>query len=221
MFEKMKVASLDFSDALSSSKMVNGAHALLWMDLETTGDDKYEDEIIEIGAMLTDFNLEQIGNTSFEQVITPTDESLGRMMKNHVVREMHLANGLIEDILSGKGVSTFEAQKRLLAWLTNQWNSSKQRGPIDKYKFMLAGSGVSHFDKFYIDTHLIRLADLLVYAPFDIGHTRRAFKIFGCELAGNPSSKDQKNHRALDDVRLHLEEAKFFKTRMREQFVHS
>jgi hypothetical protein len=73
--------------------LTSDAKAILWVDLETTGTDETEDDIIEVGAILTDFDLEVI--RMFSAVSRPSDHAYKRMMENKVVRKMHTDNGLL------------------------------------------------------------------------------------------------------------------------------
>lgn len=116
-------------------------HHLLWLDLETTGTDETKDSIIEIGCVLTDADLNEIG--TFTMYVEPTDEALGRLLRNEVVREMHAANGLLDLIADpdGAAVRPHEAASELLGWL-----DSHSVG-----KVAIAGSGVAHFDRRFLD----------------------------------------------------------------------
>lgn len=184
-----------------------GAIYLLWMDLETTGSDEDMDEIIEIGALLTDFELNQVGRT-FSQVYQPDDTALGRLIKNDVVREMHTANGLLAECIRAKHYARNSLDVN--NWLNYEINRKQRRGPVEKFRFMLAGSGVGHFDREFISRYLPDLDNLLVFAPLDVGMVRRFLKVSGVEPS-HADNTDQKNHRALDDVILHLEEARAYR----------
>lgn len=87
-------------------------HHLLWLDLETTGTDESKDSIIEIGCVLTDADLNEVSD--FTMYVEPTDEALGRLLRNDIVREMHKANGLLDRVLAGEGCKPHEAAGALL-----------------------------------------------------------------------------------------------------------
>lgn len=182
-----------------------GAMALVWIDLETTGADEKHDAIIELGAIMTDFDFNQIGE-EFSAFSRCNYEAMGRLMYNDVVRQMHMQNGLLSDIINSNynGI-----QLKTMQWMSDCINLDKKRGPVTKFRFMLAGSGVGHFDRRFIREQMPELDDLLVFAPFDIGNVRRFLKISGIDAPiDDPSTK---NHRALDDVRMHLNEARRLK----------
>ena len=179
---------------------------LLWLDLETTGSDETNDCIIEVGCILTTHDLTEIAE--FTSVVKPEPLGLGRMLQNDIVRAMHEKNGLLTDVLA-----TTDADKphvvtrRLLDWL--QSNGAAQG------KTVLAGSGVGHFDIRFIRRYMPQLARFLRYWVIDIGSIRRAHDMWvGTTIS---TANDGKTHRALDDVRCHLAEARAFATFWRDR----
>lgn len=178
---------------------------LLWLDLETTGSDETKDCIIEVGCILTTDALEEVAE--WECVVRPTAEGFGRLMLNPVVRSMHASNGLLEalDPLGEAGHEELprpdQAAKSLLTWLA--LNDAK------KDRTVLAGSGVGHFDRRFIARWMPQVDRFLRYWCIDIGVVRRAHGMW----VGTPvsSANDAKTHRALDDARCHLAEARAFK----------
>lgn len=185
----------------------DNAIGILWVDLETTGTDQDVDDIIEIGSILTDFEFNTLDE--FSIVIRPSTYSLGQMMFNPIVREMHTANGLLEECINSK-VDIAEAEQKMMSWMNHVINKKTTRGPVEKFRFMLAGSGVGHFDRRFIKEYMPKLDKILNHGPLDIGAVRRFLRVSGQELAPVPSS-DAKNHRALDDIRMHLEEARAYR----------
>ena len=162
----------------------------VWLDLETTGSSASFDIILEIGMVITDANLEPLG--TFSRVLHD-DGTLA--MADQVVRDMHAANGL--DQLIGDGISLEQAEEEAIAFLK----------PFEKkHDFVLAGSGVSHFDRRFLDESMPRFVKWFRYYNIDVGVLRRSMKLIGREDLLMPFSQQQKTHRALDDARLHLEE---------------
>jgi oligoribonuclease (3'-5' exoribonuclease) len=187
----------------------DGALGIVWLDLETTGSDKKYDEIIEIGALYSDLNFVRHGET-FKCNIMPSDEALGHMMKEPIVREMPPKSGLLDEILSGRCTQAIsDAENLLIDWLDLTINRSKRRGPVEKFRFILGGSGVGHFDRAFIDRHMPRLANLLVFFPMDVGNVRRLARFAGFEQASSRANS-AKTHRALDDILQHFTEARDF-----------
>jgi oligoribonuclease len=197
-----------------------GVQGLLWCDLETTGVEEDLDEIIEIGALITDFDFNVLG-PRFSRIVEPSERALGRLMKNPTIRKMHTDNGLLDEILSsGNAKGPLRAEMDMHSWMDDVINLKTRKGPVDKYRFMLAGSGVGHFDKRFIKTYLPRIDKLLAFPILDVGVVRRFLRFSGVQFPAAPEANN-KNHRALDDIELHLEEARFYKERLREEFVLS
>ena len=174
-------------------------HLLLWLDLETTGTDETRDSIIEIGCILTTEALDMLGE--YESLVLPTDEALGRLLRNPVVKDMHRANGLLDQMLMlESGRKPHAVAQELLAWLDEHTDQ-----PV-----VLAGSGVGHFDRRFLKRWMPQVDRRLRHWCIDVGVIRRAHEMF----TGNPppsSANDAKTHRALDDARCHLKEALAFR----------
>src|ERR1700709_1661246 len=88
------------------------ADRLVWIDCEMTGLDLGIDELVEVAAVVTDFDLKPL-DPGFDIVIKPSAESLAPM--GGVVRTMHTASGLLEEL--EHGVSLGEAEARVLEYL--------------------------------------------------------------------------------------------------------
>src|SRR5689334_2907417 len=70
---------------------------LVWVDLEMTGLDPERDVILEIAALVTDSNLEPVGE-GVDIVVQQPAEALRDMVD--VVRDMHARSGLTEAVLA-------------------------------------------------------------------------------------------------------------------------
>lgn len=176
------------------------ADLLLWVDLESSGSDETKDCIIEVGAILTSTGLGVLGE--FQSNVEPTAEGLGRLMQNPVVRAMHESNGLLAELLGPMPTpKAHEVAKRMLEWLAH--HDAKQGHVV------LAGSGVGHFDRRFIARYLPQIDRFCRYWCIDVGVIRRAHEMWvGTEVS---RANEGKTHRALDDIRCHLEEARAFK----------
>lgn len=172
---------------------------LLWLDLETTGSDVAKDSIIEVGCVLTTTGLDPLGE--FQAVVLPEAEGYGRLMLNDFVRGMHTNNGLLEDLAVGLGRKPHEVTNDLLKWATDLG--------AEQGRTVLAGSGVGHFDRKFIDRYMPQLSRFLRYWCIDIGVVRRAHEMWVGTVVS--TANESKTHRALDDIRCHLAEAQAFK----------
>lgn len=181
---------------------------LLWIDLETTGDQP-TDPILEVGAILTDSDLNTIDE--YESLVSGPLHIQSLDQAIPVIKEMHEASGLAELVRGGWGVELIDAEIAILEMLKRQslsWPDDEN----DK-AFVLAGSGVGHFDRRFIEAQMPLLAAKLAYYVVDVGVLRRSLDLWGLGhvLLQNPV----KPHRALEDARLHLEEARTIRNALR------
>lgn len=172
---------------------------LLWLDLETTGSDETKDSIIEVGCILTTYDLNAVGE--FQAVVTPEPLGYGRMMLNPTVRAMHEANNLLWELSEGNGRRPHEVTNDLMRWLAD---SGASQG-----RTVLAGSGVGHFDRRFIARYMPQLDRFLRYWCIDIGVIRRAHEMWVGSVVS--TENENKTHRAIDDVWCHLKEARIFR----------
>lgn len=180
----------------SMEELIMSEYSLLWLDLETTGSDPEKDKILEIGTVLTDYELNELD--SYSAVIS--DQENLKLMDDYV-RNMHTVNGLIKDIEAGSGTFLKDAEISIIKMMQDNGAPSKL--------VVLAGSGVSHFDRFFIKRYMKDLNAYLKYFNIDVGVMRRVLTIIGRD---DLIMKDfAKPHRALDDARLHLEEMRYIK----------
>ncbi|MBR2544143.1 oligoribonuclease [Candidatus Saccharibacteria bacterium] len=166
---------------------------LLWVDLEMTGLEPDKDKILEVAAIATDMELNEVAR--YEAVVK-VDEKLmkSRMVgdfweKNHVSRD-----ALIAQNETGKPVQ--EVENELLKF-------------IDKYctkELYLAGNSI-HQDRKFIEREMPQLDERLHYRMLDVS----AWKIY-FENALKKKFVKPENHRALDDINGSIEELKWYLT---------
>lgn len=170
---------------------------MVWIDCEMTGLNPDKDVLIEVAALVTDSDLNILGD-GVEAVIRPEPaEALQGMDK--VVREMHTASSLLEDL--DRGVSLQEAERRVLDYV-KKWVPEAKKAP-------LAGNSV-HADKAFLRLGMPELMNHLHYRIIDVSTIK--------ELATRwyPGARDSApdktgNHRALGDIRDSIEELKHYR----------
>jgi oligoribonuclease len=182
---------------------------LAWVDLETTGGDERRDPIIEAAMIITDRALVDLRTLSL--VINPVysgpryGDWKQRLDAEPVVKQMHTANGLLRDL--SFGMSLAEAQNAMIETLEHYGA---------KGEFLLAGSGVSHFDRRMLVEQMPRFDSWLVEGKsLDVGHVRRFIR----DIAERPdlikreaAPSARKAHRALRDIQAHLAEARHYQS---------
>lgn len=181
---------------------------ILWLDLETTGSSDVA-KIIEVGAILTDSSslLNELGR--FTTVIGP-----GWVAPNweaDVVKFMHQKSGLTEALKDPLNPTVQEAEKMVLRWINDTVGFSTDHIPW-------GGSGVGHFDAKYIKRDWPYLSKRLTYWVYDVGVMRRMLKLIGIQL--DADTTEIKTHRALEDIILHVEEARQYLMLLADNLPH-
>src|SRR5436190_1169020 len=89
---------------------------LVWIDCEMTGLDLGSDLLIEVAALVTDSELNILGD-GVDVVIGASTEDMARMPD--VVRDMHASSGLTKEVAAST-VSVKEAEQQVLAYI-KEW----------------------------------------------------------------------------------------------------
>src|SRR5262245_40758512 len=85
---------------------------LVWIDCEMTGLDLGADALIEVAALVTDGELNVLGE-GIDLVVKPPQQALDQM--GELVQEMHTASGLLAELSAG--VSLAEAEEQVLSYV--------------------------------------------------------------------------------------------------------
>lgn len=168
---------------------------IVWFDGEMTGN-RFDDHLIEIGAVLTDRELVEVDSIQIVLALAPEFHA---QMDPFVVK-MHTINGLLADCAVSE-VESREADAQMTKWIKKYTSGDH---------IPLAGSGVTHFDRPFIRRDLPKFDKYLSYWAYDTGVIRRTLKLFGIDASFADTSGD-KTHRALDDIRAHVEEMRRYK----------
>ena len=176
--------------------MANEQPNLIWIDCEMTGLSLEKDVLVEIAVLVTDSDLNVIGE-GVDVVIKASAEQLAGM--NEYVTQMHTTSGLITQIPDG--ISVQEAEAKVIAYLEN---ASTQPG-----KSPLAGNSVS-VDRSFIARDMPLLNDYLHYRTVDVSSikelTRRWFP-----KAYFAAPAKTGNHRALGDIQDSIAELAYYR----------
>lgn len=178
-------------------------HAM-WVDLETTGADENAGEVLEVGCVLTPLTPLAPELSRYSLVIRPAEQAWPLMM-NEVVHGMHVDSGLLDEIHDGREPLTrVLVDKLLVAWRRAAAREVGASGP-----FVLAGSGVAHFDARWLRLHFPEFSRALTYYTLDVGVMRRALDWADAGMPPYPLP-ETKAHRALDDALDHLAEWRWY-----------
>ncbi|MDB5184055.1 MAG: oligoribonuclease [Candidatus Saccharibacteria bacterium] len=170
---------------------------ILWVDLEMTGLDPVEDRILEVGAIVTDWDFNEIatyeaavkvGPKLFESRIKAEPDFWNKFPE---VRDALIAQN---DSDVAKGGRTVENE--LLEFVAQHFDADE--------RIILAGNSI-HQDRKFIDNEWSRLAKLLHYRMLDVSAWKVVF-----DGKYNKRFAKPEQHRAIDDIRGSIMELKYY-----------
>ena len=169
----------------------------MWIDCEMTGLDLGSDLLIEVAALVTDSELNVLGE-GVDVVIGATAEQLERMPD--VVREMHASSGLTDEVLAST-VTLEQAQEQVLAYV-RQWVPERGRAP-------LCGNSIGT-DRGFLARDMPELDDHLHYRMVDVSSIKElARRWFPRVYFGQPAKGLA--HRALADIIESIRELAYYR----------
>lgn len=169
---------------------------LVWIDCEMTGLDLRTDALVEVAALVTDFDLNVLGE-GVDIVIKPPAEALDQMID--FVRTMHETSGLLDELADG--VTLQEAEEQVLAYLREQC------GPDSRPP--LAGNSVAT-DRGFLARDMPALDEMLHYRIVDVSSIKElARRWYPRAYFGAPVKRG--NHRALADIQESIEELRYYR----------
>lgn len=170
---------------------------IVWIDLEMTGLDIHQHTIVEVAALVTDANLNILGD-GVDMVIHASDEELGRM--NDFVTKMHTSSGLLAEI-QASDVSLTAAEDAVLALVEQYCN------PNDPP--LLAGNSIGT-DRGFIREYMPRLDAALHYRMIDVSTVKELARRWAPRVYFNQPEKGLA-HRALADIVESIRELDFYR----------
>jgi len=167
---------------------------IVWIDCEMTGLELENDALIEVAALVTDFELNQLGD-GVDVVIKPEPAALEQM--GDFVRDMHTRSGLLREL--DEGVSMEEAQALVLEYVM-------QHAP-EAGKAPLGGNTVST-DRGFLERDMPQLAGHLHYRTIDVSSIKELSRRWYPRAYFNAPAKHG-GHRALADIRESIAELRY------------
>ncbi len=162
-----------------------------------TGLDLATDALVEIAVLVTDSELNVIGE-GVDVVIQATQDQLDAM--NDFVKNMHTASGLITQIPSG--ISASAAEEKILEYL--------QASGTEPGKSPLAGNSVS-VDRNFIARDMPKLNEYLHYRTIDVSSIKELARRWHPKTYFASPAKTG-NHRALGDIQDSIAELAYYRT---------
>ncbi|CUR56451.1 Oligoribonuclease [metagenome] len=169
---------------------------LVWIDCEMTGLDLGADALIEVAALVTDFELNVLGE-GIDVIIKPPQESLDQMVE--FVRTMHETSGLLEELAAGTTLA--DAEEQVLAYI-------KEHCP-DGTRPPLAGNTVAT-DRSFLARDMPALESFLHYRIVDVSSIKElSRRWYPRAYFAAPTKRG--NHRALADIQESIEELRYYR----------
>lgn len=169
---------------------------LVWIDCEMTGLDPVNDALIEVACLVTDAELNVLGD-GVQVVIKPSDEAVAGM--NDFVRQMHTTSGLIEELDAGTTME--DAQRQVLDYV-------KEHVPVAS-KAPLAGNTVG-MDRIFLDRDMPDLIGHLHYRVVDVSSLKELVRRWYPRVFFNAPDKTG-GHRALGDIQDSIRELRYYR----------
>ncbi|MFD0867056.1 oligoribonuclease [Tessaracoccus lubricantis] len=169
---------------------------LVWIDCEMTGLDLATDALIEVAALVTDGDLNVLGD-GVDVLIKPTDEQLAAM--GDFVREMHTKSGLLEELQGGTTME--DALAQVLDYV-------RTHVPIPR-KAPLAGNTIGT-DRAFLARDMPELEQWVHYRNVDVSSIKELARRWYPRVQYLAPVKSG-NHRALADIQESIEELRYYR----------
>ena len=169
---------------------------LVWIDCEMTGLDTVNDALIEVAALVTDFDLNVLGE-GIDLIVKPPAEALAQM--NDFVRNMHEKSGLLVELDSG--LTMADAEEQVLGYI-KEFCPDGSRPP-------LAGNTVAT-DRAFLARDMPALEAFLHYRIVDVSSIKELSRRW-YPRAYFQSPPKRGNHRALADIQESIEELRYYR----------
>ena len=169
----------------------------MWIDCEMTGLDLGSDLLIEVAALVTDSDLNVLGE-GVDIVIGASAEQLERMPP--VVREMHASSGLTDEVLAST-VTLQEAEQAVLAYV-REWVPEPRKAP-------LCGNSIAT-DRGFLSRDMPVLDDWLHYRMVDVSSVKELARRWYPRVYFNAPQKGG-GHRALADILESVQELRYYR----------
>jgi oligoribonuclease len=170
---------------------------LVWIDCEMTGLDLGRDRLIEIAALVTDSDLNVLGD-GVDVVIHADDDALTGMID--VVKQMHNRSGLTDEVRAST-VDVAQAEAMVLEYIRAHVPQAKTAP--------LAGNSIAT-DRGFIARDMRSLDDYLHYRMIDVSSIKELCRRWYPRIYFGQPEKGLA-HRALADIHESIRELQFYR----------
>ena len=161
-----------------------------------TGLDQVADALIEVAAVVTDSELNVLGD-GVDIVISPPEAALEQM--NDFVRDMHTTSGLLDDLPAGATLA--EAEATVLEYIRS-WVTDAGKAP-------LAGNSIGT-DKAFLERDMPELIGHLHYRVVDVSSIKELARRWYPRVYYASPEKNG-GHRALADILESIDELRYYR----------
>ncbi|WKD60570.1 Oligoribonuclease [Corynebacterium ciconiae DSM 44920] len=182
---------------MSEQQLPDKYDRLVWIDLEMTGLDPQRHVIVEIAAVVTDAQLNILGE-GVDIVVHASEEELAHM--DDFVSTMHSSSGLTEEIKAST-TSLAEAEKAVLELIAEHCDS--------EHPAPLAGNSIAT-DRSFIRAHMPELDKALHYRMVDVSSIKELARRWQPRVYYHQPDKGLA-HRALADIVESIRELDYYR----------
>ena len=161
-----------------------------------TGLDSVNDALIEVAALVTDSELNILGD-GVDVVIKPDDAALAQM--NDFVRDMHTRSGLLTELPAGKTMA--EAEALVLDYI-RKWVPDPRKAP-------LVGNSVGT-DRVFLARDMPSVVEHLHYRIIDVSTITEVSRRWYARADFQAPAK-LGGHRALGDIKDSIDELRYYR----------
>lgn len=137
---------------------------IIWCDVETTGVVAFNDELLEIGALVTDMEGNKVGE-GFTQVVQVADMKTTVDKCDDYVQNMHTKNGLFEDLWYG-GLPLDKIEDLFIEWLKE--TVPEYDGSFDKNLVFYFGGRSITLDRNFLYANTPRIFNVFSHQSIDL-----------------------------------------------------
>jgi oligoribonuclease len=180
---------------MTEQESLNKKHNLIWIDLEMTGLDTFNDRIIEIATIVTDRQLREIAKGP-ELVIRQDTAVMGSMDEWNT--RQHGKSGLTERVLASK-TSTEVAEQKTLEFLQEF---------VDQGASPMCGNSICQ-DRRFMARQMPQLEAFFHYRNLDVSTLKILAQNWAPQILASLTKSS--SHRALDDIRDSIAELEHYR----------